>query len=110
MRTHLVLDQRSLALHRLIADKLQREPQLFDKVRATLAHWQRTVSANTQPYVLQWCKLAEQGMDACIAVATQESEQAAALRQASPFGGILTHAERFAFFREWSQRQHHDTV
>ena len=37
MRTHQELDDRSLALHRLIADKVRHDPALFDKARATLA-------------------------------------------------------------------------
>jgi len=108
MRTHQVLDQRSLELHRLIAAKLQQEPGLFVAVRENLAHWSATVSAGTQPYIAEWRNLADQGMAACLAVATQESEHAAALRQASPFAGILTHKERFAFFKAWSARRSHD--
>ena len=37
--------------------------------------------------------------------AVQPTEQGQALRQASPFAGVLTHKERFAFFREWAQER-----
>lgn len=103
MRTHQKLDQRSLALHRLIAEKIRSDPRLFENVEQTLAHWRKIVCTNSQPYVLEWSRLAAQGMEACLAVAVEESERANALRQSSPFCGILTHKERFAFFREWAQ-------
>ncbi len=108
MRTHQELDQRSLALHRLIADRIRQDPVLFDKPRQTLARWRTVVSQNSQPYVQDWLQLIDSGMDVCLSVATQESERAAALRQTSPFCGVLTHKERFAFFKNWA-KEHHET-
>jgi hypothetical protein len=105
MRTHYDLDERSLRLHRLIAEKLRREPQRFAMVQATLAHWQQVVDPRAQPYVQSWQELARQGMQACLEAAVQPTEQGQALRQASPFAGVLTHKERFAFFREWAQER-----
>lgn len=107
MRTPQALDQRSLQLHRLIADKLRREPQRFAIVLQTLAHWSGTVDARAQPYVQQWQALARQGLDACLDAAVQPTEQGQALRQCSPFAGVLTHKERFAFFRQWAQERDH---
>lgn len=109
MRTHQSLDQRSLQLHRLIADKLRREPHRFAQITATLAHWQATVDPRSQPYVQRWQELARQGLEACLDAATQPTEQGQALRQASPFAGVLTHKERFAFFRQWAEEQRHAT-
>jgi hypothetical protein len=36
MRTHGEIDARSLALHRLVAEKVRHEPALFAKAQATL--------------------------------------------------------------------------
>jgi len=104
MRTHQFLDARSLALHRLIAEKIRRDPALFQKVRSTLAHWQTIVSADSQPYLIEWARLVEAGMDECLAMATEDSEHATALRQSSPFCGVLTERERLDFLRSWSTR------
>lgn len=106
MRTHQQLDQRSLALHRLIADKIRQDPRLLEKPRQTLARWRKVVSQNAQPYLNDWQQLMERGLDACLSVATQESEHAAAMRQNSPFCGVLTHKERFVFFRDWAKEHH----
>lgn len=103
MRTHQNLDKRSLALHCLVAEKIRRDPSLFEKPKEVIKRWSLIVSPHSQPYLREWEKLLDQGMDACLAVATEDSERAAALRQSSPFVGILSNAERQAFFREWAQ-------
>ena len=41
--------------------------------------------------------------EATLATLAEDSERAAALRQCSPFTGILTPAERFEFLRAWSR-------
>jgi len=109
VRTQQLLDQRSLQLHRLIADKLRREPQRFGQVLATLEHWRAAVDPRAQPYVERWQAMARQGLDACLQAATEDTDQGRALRQASPFAGILTHKERFAFFRQWAEEHRHET-
>jgi hypothetical protein len=101
MRTHQELDERSLALHRLIADKIRRNPALFGKVRETLVRWQGTVCQSAQPYLDEWDCLMKAGMAACLAVAEEDSVRAAALRQSSPFCGVLTNVERLSFLKSW---------
>lgn len=108
-RTHQTLDQRSLALHRLIAEKIKRNPMLFEKVVNTLIRWKSIVAASSQPYVHEWELLVQQGMAQCLSVATEESPRATALRQSSPFCGILTNAERTQFFKTWRPVQDETT-
>ena len=106
MRTalsHQELDQRSLALHRLIAEKIRRDPDLFDNVKKTLARWNEIVCANSQPYLEEWERLVDLGIEECLAVATEDSERATTMRQASPFCGILSNEERWGFLLEWDK-------
>lgn len=109
MKTHQDIEERSLAMHRLIAEKLRHEPALFDKAKVTLARWRTTVSASSQPYLEEWESLMKQGMDACLAVAVEDSERAKALRQSPPFAGILNDQERFAFLKTWQRRNTDET-
>jgi hypothetical protein len=102
MPTHQELDQRSLALHRLVADKMRHDAALLEKAKSILARWYETTSPRTHVYLFQWQQLFEQGLDVCLAAATEDSEYAAALRQASPLACLLTNQERFAFFKSWS--------
>ena len=105
MRTHQEIDARSLAMHRLVAEKIRANPDLFQKAQATLARWRHTVCPSSQPYLQEWERLMHQGPDACLAIALEESEHADALRQSSPFAAILSHQERFTFLKAWS-REH----
>lgn len=97
-------DMRSLALHFAVADKLRKQPELFAVVPKTLERWRQTVAASSQGYLSEWALLVHQGMEAALTVATEDSEHAQTLRQCSPFGGILSHQERFAFLKSWSEQ------
>ena len=101
MRTHQKNDERSLAMHQLIAARIREDPALFDKARTVLAHWREIVSVNTQPYLEEWEALMNQGIDACLAVATEDSMHATALRQSSPLACVLPNQERLEFLKNW---------
>lgn len=103
MRSHQDIDARSLELHRLVAAKVRREPALLDRVRLTLRRWRDPGNpSRSEPYLSEWERLMAQGLEQVLAAAVEESERAAALRQCSPFAGILSPAERFAFLKAWS--------
>jgi len=86
--THQEIDQRTSAMHLLIAEKIRQNPLLLEKAKDTIARWQKIVCNRSLPYLHEWDQLINQGVDACLAVATSESEHATALRQSSPFVGI----------------------
>ena len=101
-RTPQLLDRRSLELHQLIARRLREHPERLERVRETLARWKTIVDPRSQPYVAEWQRLVDAGMDAALSVAVEDSERAAALRQCTPLGGVLSPRERWAFFKQWS--------
>ena len=101
MKTHQEIDQRSLALHRLVAERVRSDPALFEKARKTLARWRESVCTASQPYLAEWEGLMNQGVEACLSLAVEDSQRAAALRQSSPFSGVLSNRERFAFLKQW---------
>ncbi len=95
-------------MHRLIAAKIRNDPVLFEKVRVTIGRFRQIVCANSQSYLIEWERVIKQGMEAALALATEESERATALRQASPFAGILTKPERLAFLAQWKRDHAHE--
>lgn len=103
MRTHQEIDARSLALHRLVASTIRRDPGRFEGAKATLARWRTEVCASSQPYLAEWERLMNQGMEACLDFAGEDSEWATAMRQSSPLACVLTNQERFAFLKKWNQ-------
>ncbi|QFY42258.1 hypothetical protein F6R98_06140 [Candidatus Methylospira mobilis] len=59
MRTHHELDERSLALHRLIADKIRQYPVLFDRAKETLARRRKIVCVSSHSPVCRYLSLAD---------------------------------------------------
>lgn len=103
MRSHQEIDARSLELHRVVAAKVRRDPALLDRVRRTLERWRDPGDrSRSEPYLAEWDRLLALGLEPVLAAAVEESERAAALRQCSPFAGVLTAAERFAFLKAWN--------
>jgi hypothetical protein len=98
--THQEIDARSLALHRLVAEKIRREPSLFEIPKANITRFH--AADRDDRYLTEWARLFDVGMDAALSAATEDSERAATLRQSSPFGGVLTSKERSAFLHAWS--------
>ncbi len=107
MMTHDALDARSLALHRLIAQKIEHDPALLHRAADNLAHWKTLESRNSQPYILAWEALLAQGLAACLRMAIEDSDHAKAMRQCSPFAGVLSPQERWKFLRDWGMQ--HDS-
>lgn len=99
---HQEIDARSLALHRLVADKIRRDVTLFEIARANVARWRASATPNDRHYLDAWARLLDNGLEQALEAATADSEEAAALRQSSPFAGVLTSRERFAFLEAWS--------
>ncbi len=105
---HARLDERSLALHRLVAQKLVADPSLLDLARANVGRWQ---AANDAPsFALgEWEQILGQPIDEIAKLLVDRSERATRLRQSSPFAGILTDAERKAIYESYSARTHHQS-
>jgi hypothetical protein len=104
-RTHAQIDQLNLELGRAVATKLRRQPELFDNVvRRRLRRWRISIESgdtSSRQYLEEWEKLAADGLETCLARLTEQSEKSTALRQSSPFAGVLTSSERMRIIRAW---------
>lgn len=104
MRSQHSLDERSLEIHRLVVARIEKDPRLFEHVKDTIARWRGTVSEHSQPYLVEWQRVADRSMRECLDLAVEDSERAATLRKSSPFAGILPETERLAFLNSWEWR------
>jgi hypothetical protein len=100
---HARLDERSLALHRRVADKLAADPGLLELARANVRRWQASYEVSSQA-LAEWDKILESSLDDIMALLVDHSENAIRLRQSSPFAGVLTEAERKAIYESYSTR------
>lgn len=94
---HKRIDQRSLALHRAIADKLREHPELLAIARENLDRWS-TTAANSRRYFDTWREILNLPLGEILDLIQEDSERMTALRQATPFAGILEPAERWAIY------------
>ena len=97
LRGHQRIDQRSLAMHRAIAEKLRLHPGLLEIARENLDRWSAT-SGRSQPYWDAWRTILDGPLEQVLERMVEESEGMTAMRQATPFAGILSPQERWAIY------------
>ncbi len=97
---HERIDQRSIALHRAIAEKIEADPKLLDIARDNLQRW-APAAARSRPYADAWREILDRPLPELLHLLTEDSERMRALRQATPFAGVLSPAERWAIYDEF---------
>lgn len=105
---HRRIDERSLALHRAIADKLRKQPELLEIARDNLVRW-RATSRRSLPYLDEWQRLVEGPLEKLLGAIESAEERMTALRQSSPFAGVLTPRERWAIYERFPNTNQLDT-
>jgi len=101
-RRHDWIDERSLALHAAIAEKIRRDPKLLEIARRIWAAGWRTRGPPPCRFLQSWkTKIETWPLEKLLGFITEESERANQLRQSSPFTGILTPQERNEIFAHY---------
>jgi antirestriction protein ArdC len=100
MSDHRRNDRLSLAYHRAIAQRLAQDGNILSRARARVDGWARDGSVHVD-YVAAWRRVLEGDARAVAAFLTDGGEHAMALRQVSPFGGVLSPRERWAIWRAY---------
>lgn len=90
---HRILEARSLALHCLVVRKIERDPRLLEIARRNVGRWLRRDERPARA-LLEWRELLGRPWPEVALILTDPGEEAARLRQSSPFAGVLTAAER----------------
>lgn len=91
---HRVLDARSLAMHVIAAEKIERDPDLLNIPRRNLERWTAHSGDSPPAWLAEWRQILRKPWPAIAALITELSENATRLRQSSPFAGVLTPIER----------------
>lgn len=92
--SHRLLEARSLAMHAVIAQKIERDPKLLDIPRNNLKRWGARWQGDAPGWYDEWRAIMKRPWPDIAAIITEPSEQGARLRQSSPFAGVLSAAER----------------
>jgi hypothetical protein len=99
---HQRIDRRSLALHRAIAEKLRDNPALLAIALDNIERWTHA-GGRSQPYWDAWREILSRPLPEILDSLVDESERMTALRQATPFAGVLEPAERWAIYQRFNR-------
>jgi hypothetical protein len=103
-RSHQWIDARSLALKRLIADRIRERPELFERAVETLEHWKR-IKQPPPRALLEWDEIFKlHSREEILEILIESGERGQWLRQCDPFCGILTEVERQQFLLDYETR------
>jgi hypothetical protein len=103
MSTHRLAEERSIAYHRAVAERIAREPSLLDRVRERLDGWIAT-GGRASSYAREWRELVDRPLPELLAFLVDEGEHARALRQSSPLAGLIEPRERWRIWEEVRER------
>ena len=97
-------DERSLALHRMIAEKLRRTPSLWQTPKDNIARWKER-SGHLPPSIGEWERILNtKTREEILVLIASDSEESIRLRSSSPFTGILSEDERAKIFESYGQK------
>lgn len=102
MDPHRLSEERSVAYHRVVAERLRREPGILDAARRRVQQW--SSSAVVPRYAREWERVLAGDVDSVAAFLVERSERADELRQSSPFAGVLPAPQRWRIWRECRER------
>jgi hypothetical protein len=103
MDPHRLAEERSVAYHRAIAQRLTQEPEVLENARRRVESW-LTPGKAAPFYAKRWAEILARDVTAIAAFLVERSELADELRQSSPFAGALRPRERWQIWRETRDR------
>jgi hypothetical protein len=99
VNAHRLAEERSLALHRAIADRLSLDPSLLERARARVRRWLETGEVAPH-WAGKWNEVLARSADEIRTFLVDEGEEARALRQVTPFAGAIDPRTRWRIWRE----------
>lgn len=99
MNGHRRVEERSLRLHRAVADKLLRDPVVLAKARERVERWRQDGSVHPR-YAEAWHEILARTPEGVAERLVDPGETMRALRQCSPFAGALDPRERWRILGE----------
>jgi hypothetical protein len=97
--------ERSLALHREVATRLRRDPELLEAALERVARWLSDGSVH-EAWAEAWKSILDAGLERVTEALTDTAPGAHDLRQVSPFAGVLDPRTRWKILRACSPRAH----
>lgn len=103
MDLHRLAEERSVAYHRAIAERLQQQAEVLENARRRVRGW-LAPGPSAPFYARKWAEILAGDAPSIAAFLVERSELADELRQSSPFAGALRPQERWKIWRETRER------
>ena len=103
MQLHRLAEERSLAFHRAVAERLRADPSIVIRARHRLERWRAEGIVHGE-YVDAWLEILGRPIDRVVAELVDASDRMRALRQSTPFAGVIDPRTRWRIWRETKQR------
>lgn len=100
MDLHRLAEERSIAYHRVIAERLKSRPEILEMARQRVRTWLSSPRTGGQFYAQRWAEILSGDVPSIAAFLVDRSELATELRQSTPFAGALNPQERWKIWRE----------
>jgi len=98
MDAHRLAEERSLAYHRMVAERIERDPGIVERARERVRSW--LLEGRSPYYARAWDEVLSGAPDRLRAALVSDTAEARALRQATPFAGVLDPRERWRLWRD----------
>jgi len=94
------IEERSLALHQVIARRLREKPEFLQVAKNNLERWIKR--DGELPAWMEWENILRKPITQIVDLMVSTSEKGRQLRQSSPFCGILTPQERWKIYESFT--------
>jgi hypothetical protein len=102
---HERLEDRSLALHKELAERLRENPQLIETAKGNLERWAKR--DGDLPAWREWRGILDGSLSQILTMLLSDDERGRRLRQSSPFCGILTPRQRWGIYESFTVGAYH---
>jgi len=96
-------EERSVAYHSAIAERMRDHPEILENARQRVQEWLASRERD-RFYVRKWEEILKGDVSSVAAFLAERTELAVELRQSSPFAGVLRPQERWKIWRETRER------
>ncbi len=99
MDPHRLAEERSLALHRAVAERIRAEPGLIEAARKRVAAWIESGQVSPR-YAGAWQRVLELPVERICVFLGESTEEARALRAVTPFAGVIDPRARWRIWKD----------
>src|ERR1700730_1186905 len=99
---HRLAEARSLAFHRVVADRMASNPAILERARDRVQAW--LAQGIAPSYARAWERILRGNVDQLHGILIADTEEARALRQSTPFAGAVEPRERWRIWKETRER------